>query len=41
MFAVYAECIVDTHVPNYLTMNDVNRLVVFIKRDAGNLFTPD
>lgn len=41
MIAVYAECNVDTHVSNCLTMNDVNRLVVFTKCNAGNLFTPD
>lgn len=41
MIVVYAECNVDTHVSNFLTMIDVNRLVVFAKHEAGNLLTPD
>lgn len=41
MIVVYAECNVDTHVSNFLTMIDVNRLVVFAKCEAGNLLTPD
>lgn len=41
MIVVYAECNVDTHVSNCLTMVEVNRLVVFAKHEGGNLFTPD
>lgn len=41
MIVVYAECNVDTHVSNFFTMIDVNRLVVFSKHEAGNLLTPD
>lgn len=41
MIGVHAQCNVDTHGFNFLTMNDVNRLAGFTKCDDGNLFTPD
>lgn len=41
MIVAHAQCSVDTHVSNFLTVNDVNRLAVFTKRDDGNLFTPE